>query len=376
MTVSKMLAEHLGRLVLSPRLQGVALGYLGRPFSRSDSIKVAVYFDVNAITFAQVFPFLHYAAEFRAVHKAEFRFFAMQGLLSGPVAAIRPADKILLMPWFTIEPADLARALDLLRRTSPAAAISFVDSFAHNDLRLAPILKAEIAWYVKKSLFRDRGQFLRPHRGHTNLTEFFGDHYGIALPVSDWEVPESFLGKLRLGPGFFTAQHFLGPFARPGPPGFDNRQIDLHMRLGVKGLDWYSAMRADAIKTAQAIGGIATTPTHAVPNRQYVRELRQSKLCFSPFGYGELCWRDIEAFAYGSVLIKPDMSHLETSPDIFVPGVTYLPVRWDFADLAEVVETALRSPDLCRSITREAHRRIAAYLQTAQFVRDMAFLFD
>jgi Glycosyl transferases group 1 len=106
----------------------------------------------------------------------------------------------------------------------------------------------------------------------------------------------------------------------------------------------------------------------------YVRELRSSKTCFSPFGYGEICWRDIEAFAYGAVLIKPDMSHLETCPDIYVPGVTYLPVNWDFSNLQEVVDMALASPDLCRSIAQEAHRRITQYLQTARFVQDMSFL--
>lgn len=373
--VSKLLARQLGRTVLSPRVQKAALAYLGRPFSRQVRQRVAVHFDVNAITFAQVYPFLHHAAEFAAAQGAEFRFFAMQGLLDG-ATAIRPADRVLILPWFTIAPEDLARALDRLEKASPGAPITFIDSFAHNDLRLAQALDGRIAWYIKKSLFRDRSQFLRPYRGDTNLTEFCADQYGIDLPLSDWNVPESFLAKLRLGPGFFTAPHFMGPFARPGPPGFDNRPIDLHMRLGVKGLNWYSAMRADAVRAAQAIGGIAATPTQAVPNRQYVRELTQSKLCFSPFGYGELCWRDIEAFAYGSVLIKPDMSHLETSPDIFVPGVTYLPVRWDFADLAEVVQRALNSPDLCLSITQEAHRRIADYLHHAHFARDMAFLFE
>lgn len=37
----------------------------------------------------------------------------------------------------------------------------------------------------------------------------------------------------------------------------------------------------------------------------------------------------------GSLLVKPDMSHVETDPDIFKPFETYVPVRWNFSDLHE-----------------------------------------
>src|SRR5262249_58507263 len=67
----------------------------------------------------------------------------------------------------------------------------------------------------------------------------------------------------------------------------------------------------------------------------YYDELLRSRICISPFGYGEVCGRDIEAIICGCLLIKPDMGHIRSHPDIFVPGETYVPVRWDYADLAE-----------------------------------------
>ena len=372
--ISKLLAQDFGRLVLSPRLHNIGLTWLGRSFPRSDKIRVCVYFDLNQITFAQVFPFIFYAPEFRALHNCEFRFFSIQGLLEGQQPKIASADRILIMPWFQADRGQLTRALAVLRKASPSAAISFVDSFAHNDLRLVSDLGDDIAFYIKKSLFRDRSLFLRSHQGDTNLTEFYGALYGLDQPHPDWVVPEAFLGKLRLGPTFFTAPRFLRPFDGGVQPAFRDRPIDLHMRLGTKGSGWYGAMRSHAVQAAMAVPGVVRSSTEAISYRKYVAELKSSKTCFSPFGYGEICWRDIEAFAYGAVLIKPDMGHLETSPDIYVPGVTYLPVKWDFSDLQEVVAMALGSPDLCQSIAHEAHRRISDYLNTAQFVRDMAFL--
>lgn len=374
------LAEGFSTLVLSQRLHNVGLTWLGRPFSRSDRLRVCVYFDPNQITFAQVYPFIHYASEFRALYNCEFRFFPVQSLLEGHVSNPLAADRILILPWFDAGGTQLRQALALLRKANPDAAISFIDSFAHNDLRLASDL-GDVAFYIKKSLFRDRSLFLRTHKGDTNLTEFYGALYGLDLPRPDWTVPESFLDKLRLGPGFFTAPKFLHPFDRHQSSAFGDRQIDrarpidLHIRMATRGSGWYGRMRSDAVRAAQAVQGVVRTSVEAVPYSAYVREMQTSKICFSPFGYGEICWRDIEAFAYGAVLIKPDMSHLETSPDIYVPGVTYLPVKWDFSDLQEVVDLAMRSPDLCRTIAQEAHRRVADYLGTAQFVRDMGVLF-
>jgi hypothetical protein len=104
-------------------------------------------------------------------------------------------------------------------------------------------------------------------------------------------------------------------------------------------------------------------------------ELANSRLCFSPFGYGELCWRDIEAFQTGAVLIKPDMGHLQTLPDLYEPGVTYLPVRWDFSDLEDVVCSALADEPRMEAIASEAWNRTARYIREGCFVDDMAEMF-
>jgi hypothetical protein len=258
----------------------------------------------------------------------------------------------------------------------PAARFIFLDSFAHNDLRLGRFVDPHVDLYFKKSIFRDRGNYLRPRRGDTNLTEYYGDLYGLdqGTPV-DWHVPVGILLKLRLSPNFFTHDRFVRGFARGTPLPFHARRIDVHLRLGEVGSPWYSAMRKDAKARIEAIQGLTLSPTGRLGRAEFLGELANSRLCFSPFGYGELCWRDIEAFQTGAVLVKPAMDHLETLPDLYEPGVTYLPVRWDFSDLETVVRGALADPLRMEAISREAWTRVARYLREGRFVADMAPLF-
>ncbi len=52
----------------------------------------------------------------------------------------------------------------------------------------------------------------------------------------------------------------------------------------------------------------------------------------SPFGWGEVCYRDFEAAIGGAVLIKPDMSHVQTWPNIFTND-SYISLSWDLKEL-------------------------------------------
>ena len=70
----------------------------------------------------------------------------------------------------------------------------------------------------------------------------------------------------------------------------------------------------------------------------------------SPFGWGEIGLRDFEAFIYGATLLKPDVSHMETWPNVFFPGETYQPVAWDFSDLEKNTLGLLSDPKRRQSI--------------------------
>ena len=66
--------------------------------------------------------------------------------------------------------------------------------------------------------------------------------------------------------------------------------------------------------------------------------LRRTRCAVSPWGFGPICWRDYEAMLCGSIVVKPDTSFVETWPEVFIPGKTYIPCRIDFADLPAIVK--------------------------------------
>lgn len=367
---------QIARYALHSRAGPAVRRHLARRFSGRARLCVALYYNPIRISFSQAYPFLHYAPLLRRRFGAEIRAIPIERLLAGAAPDHGGADVILLQPWFTVDPEALKRAVAALRRASPGARISFLDSFAHADLRLARHVAPEIRHYLKKSRFRDPSLYLRAWNGDTNLTDYYGALYGIEAAPVDWQTPPALLDRVRLTPNFLTDPRFMPAFARGRMPPRQGRTIDLHARLGQRGTGWYGKMRGAAIDRLAAFGDLRLAAEGSVPLKEFLRELAASKLCFSPFGYGEVCWRDIEAIQAGSVMIKPDMSHLETLPDLYEPGVTYLPCRWDFADLEEVVRGALADEERSARIAAEAWRRAADYIRQDRFVTDMGFLFE
>jgi len=103
-----------------------------------------------------------------------------------------------------------------------------------------------------------------------------------------------------------------------------------------------------------------------VSKRRYLRELRTSKLVVSPFGWGEICFRDFEAIASGAALVKPTVDHLDTWPPFFEPKVTYVPVAWDLSNGRAAVEQLLAVPDRRIAIATEAQSRLRQYHATGE----------
>lgn len=355
-------------------LGGAVQHYVARPFGRQTRLRVLLCHDPNTISFAQAFPFLYHAPELQKRFGAGIRL-ALIDRESGNPSRMMPADLILYQPWFTLDGRALAKSLEELRTANPTARIVFVDSYAQSDLRLARYLPDDLWAYLKKSLFVERAEYLVPRSGDTNLTEYYGRLHGISAEPVDWQTPHRVLDRLHLSPNFLTAPQFLRAFTKGRRPDFRGRAHDLHARLGHRGGPWYAAMRGAALDAANGLEGLSVLSAGIVPRARYLAELQASRLCFSPFGYGEICWRDIEAIQAGAVLIKPDMGHLETLPNLYEPGVTYLPVRWDFSDLEEVVRGALADEERCAAIAAEAWNRASDYLRNKRFIDDMAFLF-
>ena len=92
------------------------------------------------------------------------------------------------------------------------------------------------------------------------------------------------------------------------------------------------------------------------PFPEFANIMRKSKCTLSPFGMGEICFRDFEIIQFGSVMIKPDMSKVITHPNIYIPYETYIPCKLDWSDLIEKIEWVKSNPKQCKEITENARQ--------------------
>ena len=63
--------------------------------------------------------------------------------------------------------------------------------------------------------------------------------------------------------------------------------------------------------------------TERMPYQEYVQNLWRSKITLSPFGMGELCFRDFEAMQFGTIILKPDQSRVDSFPNMMIEDETY-----------------------------------------------------
>ena len=94
---------------------------------------------------------------------------------------------------------------------------------------------------------------------------------------------------------------------------------------------------------------------------KYLDEMKSSKCIVSPFGWGEICYRDFEAMLCKSLLIKPNMQHIDTFPNIFKINETYIPVAWDLSDLEKVISDVYSNYDDYSKIVDTACNEITSY---------------
>lgn len=78
-----------------------------------------------------------------------------------------------------------------------------------------------------------------------------------------------------------------------------------------------------------------------VERSRYYEILNKSKFAISPFGMGEICYRDFELMQLGIPMIKPLMDKVLTEPNPYIPWETYIPVNPDWSNLTEIVNKIL-----------------------------------
>ena len=94
-----------------------------------------------------------------------------------------------------------------------------------------------------------------------------------------------------------------------------------------------------------------------LPREEYVEYLYDSKVCISPFGMGEVCFRDFECINVGTIIIKPDMNMVLTEPNLYIDKETYFAVNYDWSNLNEVIDEVLSDFDRLNRVVIDNTRR-------------------
>jgi Glycosyl transferases group 1 len=236
-------------------------------------------------------------------------------------------------------------------------------------------LLEKVDLYVKKHMFSDITWYQKQFIGKNNLTDYISRCHGTSftddiIPHSS-TVHTSQLSKIVLGYNIAMDTKITNLFRSTRPAPSSEKTIDVMCRAACKPDLWIYPLRGPIGETLRPLvdqGYKVLVPNERVDQQGYYKEMRSSRICISPFGYGELCWRDFEAILMGCLLVKPDMSHIRTEPNIFVPGETYVPVSWDFSDLAEVCVHYLVNEEARNAIVERAYQALSDYYVSNGFL--------
>lgn len=347
------------------------VGYL-RPFSKRTAHKRLLFIsEHDPICHAQLFPFFYHAHDIAQRHDMEMRELPFARFKQGHHPYLGQVDAVCFQTWFDLTPETMDALAKQIHATWPNAKIAYFDWFAPTDLRYAEVLDPHIVAYVKKQIFKDLNQYSHSTLGDTNLMDYYSRGLKTGLQETHYIFPDGFKNKLLPGTHFAFTDPMLTYFLKSFPTQ-KNRSIDLHARIAVKGTEWYTRMRQIALDKSTALEGRLNVMCRGrVTRKKFFKELFDSKLCFSPFGYGEVCWRDFEAMFTGSLLLKPDMSHLTCYPEVFFPNETYVSLAWDLSDFEEKVDFYLANPQERERITRNAFEVINNCFKQKKFLEDV-----
>lgn len=291
------------------------------------------------------------------------------------------ADAIFFVPSWTHPVDELLATLAALPGPSDRPPVVLFDTF---DQSTSPYFAAIplVDLYLKSQVYRDRSLYNAPMAGGFIVADWV--HRQLGLDLGSWHfgspIPEGFGSRLVCGWNMGVSRFYrhLGDLSRLAGPRWRDRPIEINRRFGVPdpttatNWEWYQEYRRFCgLRVTELCGGFRQTGHTPLPRLRYLEEMRRSRIGFSPFGWGEVCFRDFETVALGAVLVKPDMGHLETYPDIYEDGVTYKAVRWDLSDLPEVCRWLLDHPDEAERIAETARARLASYIRGGRFAAQL-----
>ncbi len=288
-------------------------------------------------------------------------------------ATAEPHDFVfLLFPWRDNAEV-VSAALKQIRKgqTGKIALLDYTDQTCSPHWGALPF----VDYFIKPFLLRPLDRYQEDFAGGYIFTDFLSKQLGHDLKEWTFHSPldPNYVDKIKLGwnlaaIGRYHRMAKLGRFSLP----FRLRPFDVNLRFSVGNYDgrgqWYTDHRRSARELVRSLTGRRISGERRLTFKRYLVDLSFSKVVVSPFGWGEVCFRDYEAVVCRSLLIKPSMDHMVTEPNIFIPNETYVPVRWDLADLTEKCEYYLNRPAESQRIIKNAAKAFESFFKSGQMV--------
>lgn len=233
--------------------------------------------------------------------------------------------------------------------------------------------------YVMPFTFSDQDDYAREFLGGNKFAHFASQHYGLAPTHANEYWPEVFDSRIEPEhlPKIFTIHNwqfwrrlhglYLKQNRRCSTGG--ERGIDVHCRFQ-QYTGWCRAHRLHVRDVLQNLKGrySIVASEQKVSLREYYSEIGDSKILFSPFGWGDICPKDWEAFLKGCLLMKPSVEHVKSFPHTHIPYETYVPVKWDLSDVQEKVTYYLENSEERQRIVVNAARVVEEFYDGDAFV--------
>lgn len=237
--------------------------------------------------------------------------------------------------------------------------------------------------YLKGALLKNRKLYLNFHYGSRYFTDYYHRNYQIedtdpGEPHLNFIPAEGDLQKVQLSWNqAFINYSYLGfyydrvkrkvnslPYANIGsfsPPEGKKSSL-LQCRINTNYHRNTVAFQRKRIREKLH----NRIPTNRINRRKFFTEMKHSRVVLSPFGWGEICYRDFEAIVAGAALLKPNVSHMETWPDLYIENKTCICFDWDLETLEETVSDLASKNGELVEIAQEAQRLYDHYLHQAK----------
>lgn len=340
------------------------------------------------ITKAQIDPFLYYKKELKNHLNLKIKQYVAQTFEEiDVICRAHNSEIVFLLPSWkeSLSKELLYKAEKVVRNIKadyPTRKLIFIDPFAQANTNYFSLLP-HVDYFIKRQCYKELNNYNKKFIGGSLFTDFLSKNKHFDF--SNWDVSSELskdnLHKIIPGWNLGIAKKFRQSLLKKSIPYFDKtpkKTVDVFCRLSIGDTGsklWYSQYRTIAVEALNPlvadyrVAKSGKDSSNLVSRRQYNSEIKRSRIVFSPFGWGEACWRDFEAVCNDCLLIKPSMAHIVTEPNIFVEGETYIPVRWDFSDLEEKCRYYLSHPNKADSVIKKAKEKYQDYFKQKHFMK-------